>query len=102
MKEFNLSSSRGKALYNMGNTCCWKSLHNLYGRWSTAKEEAYDSCLQMYMETEDREAFGIGNANTYGFTASWLGKKNGEDIMRIETRYNSYLVREIRRGGWIK
>ena len=44
------------------------------------------------MATENREAFGIGNANTFGFTASWLGTKNCEDIMRVETRDNSYLI----------
>lgn len=76
----------------MGNTCCWGSLRNLYDRWSIAKEAAYNRCMQKYMETENREAFGVGNANTYGFTASWLGTKDGEDIMRIETRDNSYLV----------
>lgn len=76
----------------MGNTCCWSSLHNLYDSWSTAKEAAYNRCWQMYMETENREAFGVGNANTYGFTASWLGTKNDEDIMRVETKDNSYLV----------
>ena len=92
MKEYKLSSARGKALYNMGNTCCWSSLHNLYDSWSTAKEAAYNRCWQMYMETENREAFGVGNANTYGFTASWVGTKNGEDIMRVETKDNSYLV----------
>lgn len=92
MKEYKLSSSRGKAVYNMGNTCCWRSLHNLYDRWSAEKEAAYNRCFQMYMETENSEAFGIGNANTFGFTASWLGTMNGEDIMRVETRDNSYLV----------
>lgn len=44
------------------------------------------------MATENNEAFGVGNANTFGFTASWLGTMNGEDIMRVETRDNSYLI----------
>lgn len=92
MKELNLSSSRGKAVYNMGNNCCWGSLHCLYGRWSDAKEEAYNLCWEMYMETENCAEFGIGNANSFGFTASWLGTKNGEDIMRVETKDNSYLI----------
>ena len=30
MREYNLSTARGKQLYDMGNTCCWGSLHNLY------------------------------------------------------------------------
>lgn len=92
MKEYKLSSARGKKLYDMGTTCCWGSLHNLYDRWSPAKEAAYNWYWGQYLETENREAFGIGNANTFGFTASWLGTMNGEDIMRVETRDNSYLI----------
>ena len=92
MREYKLSSYRGKELYNMGNTCCWSSLHNLYDSWSPAKAAAYNWCWEQYMETENRSDFGIGNANTFGFTASWLGTKDGEDIMRVETRANSYLV----------
>lgn len=36
--------------------------------------------------------FGVGNANSFGFTASWLETKDGEDVMRIETKDNSYLL----------
>lgn len=92
MKEYKLSSARGKTLYQMGITCCCSSLYNLYDRWSTAKETAYNQCWEMYMETENRTAFGVGNANTFCFTASWVGTKNGEAIMRVETKANSYLV----------
>lgn len=92
MREYKLSSSRGKALYNMGNKCCWRSLYNLYGRWSNAKQVAFDCCWEKYMATENHEAFGVGNANSFAFMASWLGTKNGEDIMRVETKDNSYLI----------
>ena len=92
MREYKVSSSTGKKLYNMGNTCCWPSLYNLYDRWSHAKEEAFDDCWEKYLGTENRCAFGVGNANSFGFTASWLGTKDGEDIMRIETKDNSYLL----------
>lgn len=40
MREYKLSTARGKQLYNMGNTCCWSSLYNLYEKWSDAKERA--------------------------------------------------------------
>ena len=92
MKEYSVSTVRGKELYNMGITCCWGSLYNLYYRPSCAKQEAFDYCYEQYMETENSELFGVGNANTFCFTGSWLGTKNGEDIMRIETRDNSYLL----------
>lgn len=92
MREYNLSSSIGKRLYNMGVTCCWGSLSNLYDRWSQSKQKAFDSCWEQYIATENSSDFGIGNANSFGFTASWLGIKNGEDMMRVETKDNSYLV----------
>lgn len=40
----------------------------------------------------DTMYFGIGNANKFGFTASWLLIKNNEPCMRVETKDNSYLV----------
>ena len=92
MREYKLSSSMGRKLYNMGVKCCWSSLSNLYDRWSPAKQTAFDSCWEQFVETENSCAFGVGNANTFGFTASWLGTKSGEDIMRVVTKDNSYLV----------
>jgi hypothetical protein len=92
MKEYKLSTARGKQLYDMGNTCCWNSLHNLYEKWSTAKEQAFNRCWEQYCKGENSTAFGVGNANSFGFTASWLETKDGEDVMRIETKDNSYLL----------
>lgn len=76
MREYKASTKRGQALISMGERCCWGSLHNLYDSWSDAKQQA----------------FGVGNANSFGFTCSWLAIKDGENIMRIETKDNSYLV----------
>lgn len=92
MREYNLSTAKGKQLYNMGCKCCWSSLHNLYGKWSAAKEHAFNRCWELFLNDENSTAFGVGNANTFGFTASWLLTKDGEDCMRVETRNNSYLV----------
>lgn len=92
MKEYKLSSARGKQLYRMVTTFCCGSLYNLYDRPSLAKQAAFDYCWEQYMATESHEAFGVGNANTFGFTASWLGTMNGEDITRVETKDNSYLI----------
>lgn len=92
MREYKLSTSRGKQLYEMGNTCCWPSLRNLYDKWSPEKENAFNRCWEQYCNGENSTAFGVGNANSFGFTASWLETKDGENVMRIETRSNSYLV----------
>lgn len=92
MREYNISTSRGKQLYEMGSNCCYHSLRNLYSKWSQEKENAFNWCLEQYRNTENGIAFGVGNANSFGFTASWLGVKDGENIMRVETKSNSYLV----------
>lgn len=92
MREYNLSTARGKQLYNMGVRCCWPSLDNLYEKWSAAKEQAFNMCWEQYCKGENSTAFGVGNANLFGFTASWLETKDGEDVMRIETKDNSYLL----------
>lgn len=92
MKEFKASTKRGQQLLGMGNTCCFKSLKNLYDHWSVAKEHAFNWCLNEYYNDENSTGFGVGNANSFGFTASWLLTKDGEDAMRIETKGNSYLV----------
>lgn len=92
MREYKLSTSRGKQIYDMGNRCCWTNLCNLYDKWSGAKEEAFNRCWEMYINDKNSTAFGIGNANSFGFTASWLAEKDGENILRVETKNNSYLV----------
>lgn len=92
MREYKLSTSRGRQLYNMGISCCWPNLCNIYNNWSIEKEEAFNRCFKMYITDKKSSDFGVGNANKFGFTASWLAEKDGENIMRVETRYNSYLV----------
>lgn len=92
MREYKLSTKRGRQIYDMGNRCCWSNLRNLYDKWSDAKEEAFNRCWEMYINDKNSTAFGIGNANSFGFTASWLAEKDGENILRVETKDNSYLV----------
>ena len=92
MREYKFSTARGKKLYDMGCKCCWSSLHNIYENWSAAKENAFNWCFEQFRNGENSTAFGVGNANSFGFTASWLETKDGEDVMRIETKDNSYLV----------
>ena len=92
MREYNLSTARGKQLYDMGIRSCSASMHHLYEKWSTAKEQAFNRCWEQYFRGENSTAFGVGNANSFGFTASWLETKDGENVMRIETKSNSYLV----------
>ena len=92
MKEFNGSTKMGQKLVKMGSTCCRMFLSDIYGHWSSAKEKAYNWCYDQYLKDNKSFAFGIGNASNFGFTASWIFEKDGEEVMRIETKDNSYLV----------
>lgn len=92
MREYKASTKRGQALISMGTRCCWKSLHNLYDSWSEAKQKAFDWCFEQYINDNHSTAFGVGNANSFGFTCSWLAIKDNENVMRIETKDNSYLI----------
>ena len=82
MREYKASTKRGQKLISLGERCCWGSLHNLYDNWY----------YEQYAGDNQSIAFGVGNANTLGFTCRWLAVKDGENIMRIETKDNSYLV----------
>lgn len=92
MREYKASTKRGQALIAMSERCCWESLNNLYDSWSDKKQKAFDRCREQYANDNQSTAFGVGNANTFGFTCSWLTIIDGENVMRIETKDNSYLV----------
>lgn len=92
MKELKLSTKRGMEVYKMGCTCMWSGLNNIYDRWSEAKQNAYDECWNEYIKDKNAYGFGIGNANTFGFTCSWLSKIDGEEVMIVKTRLSDYLV----------
>lgn len=92
MKKLKGSTARGKQIIEMGNRCCWQSLSNLYDNWSDAKQRAYEWCWEQYSSDDNASAFGVGNANSFSFTASWLTIIDGEEVLRVETKDNSYLV----------
>lgn len=92
MREYKLSTARGKKLYDMGCRYDGYTLGQVYDTWSQAKQNAFDYCFNEYRNTENSIAFSICSHNLFAFTCSWLGTKDGENIMRIETRDNSYLI----------
>ncbi len=92
MKELKLSTKAGQNIYNRGYNYEGYHLRNVYDTWSYAKETAYNWCFEQFIATENSKSFSICSHNTFGFTCSWLGTKDGENIMRYETKDNSYLV----------
>lgn len=92
MKELRLSTKAGKRIYEMGCRYDARFLSQIYDSYSKAKENAYEWCWSEYLKTDEHDAFSICSHNTFGFTCSWVGKQDGEEIMRYETPKNSYLV----------
>lgn len=92
MKELKLSTKLGKKVYEMGCHCPWFGLNNLYDRWSQSKQIAYDKYWYEYSQDKNSTNFGIGNANSFGFTCSWLTSIDNEDVMIVKTKSNDYLV----------
>lgn len=92
MREYKASTKAGQRIISMGDRCVYGALYQIYDRWSSAKERAFEWCQEQFAKTENSTGFGVGSANTFGFTASWFGTKDGENIMRVETKDNSYLV----------
>ena len=92
MIELKFSTKKGKKVYSMGTHCQVTTLNDIYKSYSERKKNAYYYCLAMYDATQNRNGFGIGNANSYGFTVKWFGEENGETFMRVETKDNSYKI----------
>lgn len=92
MKELKGSTKAGKniigrTLFNIGYY-----LDDVYNNYSHYKTNAWDWCYKQFKETESSYNFHICGANSMQFSVAWYGKKDGENILRYETRDNSYLV----------
>lgn len=92
MIEVKASTKRGQRLIKMGSHYEGSFLSQIYNTWSQEKQNAYDWCYEQYLKCEEHTAFSICSHNTFGFTCSWLYTQEGEDIMRIETKDNTYIV----------
>lgn len=88
MREVKASTALGKRLLAIGQQWQGTFLCQVYDKWSSEKEKAWNECYEEYCNTEGAEQFGICSHNTYSFTVSWFTPQG----MRLETSKNSYLV----------
>lgn len=91
MKTLKASTSQGKRVVNMAIRCNSERLDELYKTYSSEKANAYNRCRELCAK-ENGYIFRIGNANTFGFTACWLVKREHFYELRVETKDNSYRV----------
>lgn len=88
VKVVKASTTLGKRLVAIGQHWEGTFLNQVYDKWSTAKQEAFDKYYDEYCCTEGAEQFSICSHNTFNFTCSWFTPEG----MRLETFKNSYLV----------
>lgn len=81
------TTKRGQELLQRANVYVGTTLREAYGRFSTAKERAYDHC-RMLCAMEQGQNFHICGKNTSCFTVAWETAKG----WRLETKDNSYLI----------
>ena len=92
MMKLNASSYKGQQIMNRASNIDGYTLSDIYARCSPAKEHAFNQCYEQYIKTENHYGFSICSHNSFGFTCSWFGTKDGENILRYETKDNSYIV----------
>ena len=94
MKKINANTKRGQTMLNNAGRYEGFSLREVYGSFSTAKENAWRYCLNLFQK-ENGYNFRIYSHNTFGFSVAWeiTDAETGEIVgTRIETPSNSYLV----------
>ena len=69
MRTLIASTSQGKRVINMAFRCNSERLDELYKTYSREKQIAYDRCRELCAK-ENGRVFRIGNANSFGFTAT--------------------------------
>lgn len=87
MLTVKATTKKGQNLINRANHFEGTRLEEIYGKCSTAKQQAYNNCLKLCYE-ENGHNFHICSFNTFGFSVTWTTDKG----IRMETPQNSYLI----------
>lgn len=88
MTIIKAETKKGQSMIERANNCEGYSLHDVYGSFSRAKENAWEYCLNL-CHKENGYNFHIISFNTFGFSVAW----NTAEGVRIETPQNSYIIK---------
>lgn len=88
METINASTKKGAYLLNSYGRSRARNLSDVYGRPSTAKTRADYLCRCRMLDEGGRD-YRIIAANGFVFSCAWTTA----DGLRVETAYNSYLVK---------
>ena len=80
-----------KGQYEQYKATTASEIHEVYGRWSQAKENAMQWCKNKMYE-QGGYGLRILSANTYQFTVGWIytDKETGKEMFNVETSNHSY------------
>lgn len=92
MKILKGSTKAGQQIIAKGEAWEGNTLYQVYDRWSSDKQDAFDRCYNDYLNTEEHSAFGICSHNAWMFSVSWLGLYNKENALFYRTNKNDYIV----------
>lgn len=92
MREFKASTKRGQSIIARAEAYEGVFLSDVYGSYSVEKAESWNKRYDMFMMTDEHSYFHICSYNTFQYSVAWYGKKDGENILRLETVNNSFLV----------
>lgn len=92
MREFKASTRQGQNIINRASYHEGYSLADVYGSYSNEKAYSYNKCYELYASDDNASDFHICSHNSFCYSVAWNTIINGEEVLRVETANNSFLV----------
>lgn len=92
MKELKASTKAGQNIISRAKNYEGYFLSEVYSSWSAEKQRAWDWCEHQYYTSDQAEGFHICSHNSFSFSVAWKCVYNEENVLRLETSNNSYIV----------
>ena len=92
MREFKASTRQGQNIINRASYHEGYSLDDVYGSYSHEKAYSYNKCYELYVSDVNAIDFHICSHNSFCYSVAWNTIIDGEEVLRVETANNSFLV----------
>ena len=92
MREFKASTRQGQNIIKRASYHEGYSLADVYGSYSDEKAESYNYCFELYASDYNSRDFHICSHNSFCYSVAWNTIIDGEEVLRVETANNSFLV----------
>lgn len=92
MKAIKKETKRGHELLRTASIYEGDTLYHVYDSFSEEKARSFEECKKMCYE-ENGYCFHICSHNTFTYSVAWNVIIDGEEATRMETAYNSYIIK---------